>query len=905
MNFLQSLLFSLRKLLFFRSSASELIAELQFHIDMSIDKKMAEGMSREQAERDARKEFGSDLRIREDCRESWGTRLVDETVQDVRRAVRSLRRHPAYSVPVVLILAISLGVFGTFADILYQRILRPLPYPNADAIIEIARNHLMERYQDAYMPPTYTAFESLLEMEGAFNSIGQMMADGRFLDIDNQTEYLYVGLMTTGMWDVMQVLPQYGRAFSQYDVNEGNEKVAVVTYAFARQRFGNAETALGDSLLLSGQYYQIIGVLGKGDRFPAACDIYLPLSKSIDFRHGSSSEARGPILCRLNPGVTQEQLMARLPAVMEIIKEREERNRYFYESSGIHFKVRKFVDSFKVSYSKLSFPQLVWLLSILAFFLFLIACLNWISVFCTNLIRDMRNTGVCYALGAPKNRMFRSLWIGNFILNACALLLGIGLSAVFHDVVNHTSLFERNPLLNSGFGIRVMVMLVCLSSLMSVPFICHHLWNKKVQQYLHDRQTTTSVKSKSLFALSLVQISLGAILVLISMLLTLNIQRILKTDFGFEYENRIVASISIPDWKGKLSDDAKLHLLKQLKERILKNPHLESVSLSTDLPQANLMGKSSSLKFSAETFPSLQSNEMLEEDGQVLFRTNIVDSDFQHALGLHLLAGRWFEPTDALSGELEVVIEESAAKALFGDGSPIGFNWARKNNKGKIIDQYRIIGVVNDVSYDGNQFKRNFLGYRAYLFYAESHKNVSWPKDYCITCKSKNLDVSDFENLRKAIREVDSDLAVKMKSNVEAIRERYGSMVLMSRVSLVLSVMTALIAGYGFFSFLYYKTQLMKKEFAIRLALGARQWQLLLKYMVSQSISIGVGTGVGMAAVFWLMGDLGHHLTEVSRSEVAPYLAVSAGMLGLVLLSSLFPWFQMRKLELREILQGE
>ena len=903
MNYLHSFFFSIKKLFSPKKSTVELDEELQFHLDMSIEQKLAMGMTQEQAEKEARKEFGSDLRVREACRMSWGARIVDETVQDIRRATRRLWNRPAYSVPIVVILAVALGVCATFADILYQRAFRP--YPEADKVIEIGWSHPMPRFSHYYLSVSVAAFECLEEMTGVFESIGQCGSDGYFLKIGEETEFVHVAWMTTGTWNAIRLNPLYGRAFSQQDIDEGNIDVAVLTYRFAQKRFSAASDALGQDIQLNGKYFRVIGVLGKGIRFPVSSDICIPFRVDSSGRYGASNMSRGRVYGRLAEGVSMEQLQARLPSVMERVKEVDQYFQSYYKRYAIHFKARHYLDSFRVRYYKLGFFDLIYILTTLALFLFLIANMNWLSVLRTNMIRDMRNTGIHFALGAPKFRMFRSLCMENVLLMAVALLAGFLMSSVLHYVINQWRLFEHYPILQHACGYYVMTLLIVISLLLCFPLILHYLQTRNVQKYLQERQSTSSAGSKSLFTLSLAQTFFSTVLLLTSIFLALNITRILNADFGFRWENRLVAAVQIPTWRQQLSVDQKLQLLKSLKQRVSKIPGFETVSFSSNLPQGHVISQSHYFSTDSGKFPQIPEGITEDSGNRLRFSVNVADEDFKEAMGIQLLAGRWFQPSDALTEIIEVVIEKQVAEQLFGDQNPVGFQFVNENRNGELGKPFQIVGVVNDVMYGRSQLRVDLSSFNVYLYYAESDEYTSWPRDYCLVCKARDLNVNHFEDLRSAIQEVDSDLGLKMRFYRDDIKDSYDTILVLSRVALAMSVVTLVVTGYGFFSFLYYKTQLMTKEFAIRLALGGRRSRIIRRYMLKQSIPVLIGTLLGICALIGLMGVFAKLLSEVSRYEVFPYAIVVIGMIGFVGISSLFPLWQMRKLELRELLQNE
>ena len=901
MSFLHFFKFLFKKLFRSRESNEELDEEIRFHLGMSIDQKMAQGMAREEAEREARREFGSDLWVREACRMGWGTRFVDDTMQDVRMAMRRLWKRPAYSVPVIFILAIALGFCGTFSDILFQRVLHPLAYPNADEIIEISVSHPVEAFSEAFVPPSVWMCESVMELKDTFASIGFFSPRGAFLKQGNNSRFTYILTMSPGAWDVMGIGPQYGRAFSKNDIEAGDSNVVVVTYPFAVSHYGKPQHALGEQLRIDDKDFVIIGVMAEGVDLPRACEIAIPSNDTGLSDMEKYMELRF-VICRLLPGVTMAQLNAKLPVAMDWVKERHANSKGLIERFHVHFKTRPYLNAFRDSYAKLSFSDLLFTLVGLALFLYAIACLNWLTVFQTNLIRNHRVTGICFGLGAPRFRLVCGIGMENLIMLIAASMLGVFISVRLHHFANQLELFEISPLLNSREGILVILALMISGWVLSFPFILHHVGQKQTQRYLHERNSTTSLRSRSLYALSLIESGLEIVVILAAVFLSLNMYRILTTDFGFEYKNRAVAEIKIPPWEEGMSEAGKVDLLKRIKAKLGRVPELRSNTICATLPQSALRLSWISGSFNPNSFPQKGHTQERGNTESLFYRSNLVDPDFVEVMGVHLLQGRWFEESDAFTPELETVVDERFVEDWFGSENPIGFEFVEGGKKGK---HYRIIGVVNTLDYDSVQLNLDLNAYQCYQLYDESYTDFSLPQDYAVVCKADPSNAQSLLKLRKAIREVDSDLAGEVRFYRDDIRSKYGTMLLMSKVAAGLSVVTVLIAGYGFFSFLYYRTQLMQKEFAIRLAMGAREGRLLLHYMLRQSVSVGIGAAIGIVVVYFLMGQFGQHLTDVSRSDWQPYLYVALGMTGFVALSSLLPWFRMRKLELRELLVTE
>lgn len=881
---------------------------MRFHMEMSIEQKVTQGMDPVEATREAKKEFGSSLRMKEECRMSWGTRLVDETVQDVKRAARRLWKRPSYSVPVILILSIALGVCGVLSSIVSQRILHPMAYPDAHEIIELGMDHPSPEFRLRMTSTQFSIAEFYLESDDLFESIGFMNTEGRFIRHDQHTEFFYVCLMTPGMWEVMRLLPRYGRPFTQHDINEGRASLAVITYDYARKTFGTPEAAVGQSLRLNDELHEVIGVMGKGKYFPDNRPIAIPLTGLSELSNEEKTMKRVIVLSRLKDGVSLDQLTDRQTVILEQAKELHALTKRLVEHFDMHLRNGQRLELYRFSWEKLDFQQMLGIVSILALLLYFIACLNWLGVFRTHLIRHCRITGICFGLGAPRMRLLRSICMEVQLLFVVALIGSVLVALVLYDLVNRSTLFEYEPVLKDVGGFATMGILAVVGCAMSLPLIFRHLRISKIYQYLHERSSTTSVRSKGLFMLSVLQVFLGVVMVLVSGFLSLNIYRILTTDFGFSPKDRIVASLTLPDWNGNYTVERKLELISNVKQALERAPGFESVGLATDFPQCFLAFWTFGIRMEASDFPRAIERAVTRDD-QVRLSIKPVDEDYARTMGMKLLRGRWLEKADGQTPEVEVVIDEVAAKELFSGEDPIGHAWSEevRGRDGVKRDYfYRIVGVVETVDYNGNQLKVEYHNYQTFQMMEDlPHYMDQLPVFGLVGKLKEGRSVEAVEMIQKTVREIDPDVFVAIRFYEDAVRNQYRSMLQMSGVSIVLSLITVVIAGYGFISFLFYKTELMKKEFAIRLAMGARKSRMIRSYMVKQSIPVFVGTLLGIGVVACLIGQFENQLTDVSQFEVMPYALLIVGTVGFVGLSSLFPLWQMRKLEIRELLQGE
>lgn len=277
----------------------ELAAELRFHIEREAEKYVAMGVSREDALRRARLAFGGVERVKEASRDAHGTRFVETTAQDFRHALRALRRTPGFTTIVVLTLALGIGACTTIFGAVDAVLLRSLPFPALDRLMAIAV--ASERCPDCdnATPGHYLA---LRERTRAFASLAGYGSWSGALEGRELAEHVNGASVTPGFFSTLGVTPMIGRTFEADSASPLLAHEVVLSNTIWRTRFGGDPHILDSTITLSGAPYTVVGIMPREFVFPAAADLWLPLTFTVATANDLSGR-RLQVVGRLAPGV--------------------------------------------------------------------------------------------------------------------------------------------------------------------------------------------------------------------------------------------------------------------------------------------------------------------------------------------------------------------------------------------------------------------------------------------------------------------------------------------------------------------------------------------------------------------------------------------------------------------------
>ena len=853
-----------RALLRRRDVERELEEELRFHLDKAIEQNVARGMSHEEAVRAALFRFGRVENIKEECRDARGLRPLEEMWQDLRYGARKLLKSPGFSLVAVMTLALGIGANTAIFSVVNAVLLRPLPFERPEELVRVFGTNA--RRSSFSRPHSYLNFNDMRAQNQTFEALAAYGGATSALSGSDAPEQI-TGVISSG--DIFRVLgtrPLMGRLLEPGDERPGGSNVVVISHGLWQRRFGGDPQIVGRAIKLDGREREVVGVTPSDFSFEfvtGAADFWMP----IDPAEGPY-KSRGSIFLeaigRLKPGVS----VAQAGADMGVVASRLEQQ-YQDSNAGIGVRLAAAQEDLVGDLR----PTLLVLLGAVGFVL-LIACANVANLLLARAAGRHREIAVRSALGAWRGRIVRQLMTESLLLALAGGLLGL-LFALWGVKILSAFVPENVPRFGeTSVDLRVLGFTLAASVLTGFLFgIAPALQSSKfdLNEALKDggRGGTDGRGRRRVRSLLVVsEVALSLVLLVGAGLLMKSFFKLRNTDPGFDPSNTLTASLSLAsvryDTDEKIADFYRL-----LVERVRAMPGVESVGAVTPLP---LSENNYSFSFSVVGQPPLPPGQ-----GQSA-SARFVTPDYFRAQGVPLREGRVFTDADKAGAPGVIVVNEAFARRYLPGVRPLGqrLRLGLNNIEGEVV------GVVGDI-------RGARLATPAAPEYYVPEATVAFT-DMTLVVRAAGDPASLTPALREAVTEMDKDQPLYDVRTMDALvarsvaRQRF-SMTLIG----VFAVLAMLLAAVGIFSVMSFLVSQRTHEIGIRMALGARQRDILSMVVRQGVVLTLIGVCVGLAGAFALTRLMSGLLYEVSATDPVVYGGITALLAAVALLACYVP----------------
>jgi putative ABC transport system permease protein len=745
-------------------------------------------------------------------------------MQDVRYAIRQLRKSPGFTVVAVITLALGIGASTAVFSVVDQVLLHPLPYPDSDRIVKISQTFEGVSTDDA-SPANYLDWvsQNQLSQNQVFAEMAAARAWQGSLSAGDRPERVKGTMTTPSFFLLFGVNPILGRGLGASDAQPGNDHVVVLGYGLWQRYFAADPAVVGRSLRLSGEEYAVVGVMPPNFSPDEYGELWLPSPWGVpthplapdkdprQFRDRSYLE----VWARLKPGVTVQQASAELDTIgRRLEKEYPEAN----GKTGVSFLP---LHEYVVGDMR---PVLLVLLAAVVFVL-LIGCANVANLLLARATARGKEISIRTTLGASRRRLLRQLLTESVLL----ALLGGGLGLLL-AVVAVPSLLALSPpdirqfkqigINREVLAFSFLASLVCGVAFGLLPAL--QVSRSNPNQFLKEGERgSTPNRGRTRYALVIAEVGLSLVLLVGAGLLVKSFARLMDVNPGFDPDRLLTFNLGLPS----SADSARqLAFYQQVLERLQALPGVQAVGAVSRLP---LAGGNSSRSFNVPGH---------EKDYSADIRVST--PDYFRAMGIPLLKGRSFSEGDVGSSLNVAVINEALARAVFPGQDPIG-KTLTNFGPGTNYLTLQIIGVVGNVRHVGLD--------------AEPHAEIyqllgqaQWPSMF-VAIRSATSDVTSVTSAaQNVVWSVDKDVPL---ANIRTMRDLIANSVQRRRFSMLLLAMFAavamLLAATGLYGVMSYSVAQRTKEIGIRMALGARRPNVLV-LVVKQGMALvlmGIAAG--------------------------------------------------------------
>ena len=817
---------------------------------------------------------------------------LDDLGRDLRHAIRGLSRSAGFTATVMLILALGIGANTAMFSIVYGALLRPLPYPDADAIVSVGEpSSFLGSISGTFL--TNRSLPLLQENADSFDQIAAYQE----LRGERDGVTLRGASVSPALFPLLRARPYLGRLFLEEEARIGAPRIALLSHRAWTNHFAADPNIVGTSVDLGSNVHLVVGVLAEGFHFPTPeSDFWLPY---IVERPGASAAdggiaARSSVVVfraigRLWPGVSAEQAEAEARSILQ-----ENSGRLSRVFNGSDVRVVPLLEEMVGEYR----PALLILTAVTAISL-LVACMNAAGLLLARGAARRRMLAISAALGAGRGRLVRQLLTESVVLSLAGGLLGLVAAAVFLRAVpvlvpGDVARLDEVGINGAGFafaaGLSIVVGLLCGAGTAFQGSQLH------LVRTLNDA-TAQSAGSSGLLrahrvraALSTAQIALGVTLLIGAGLLVRSFVQLLTFDRGFDPTNVITVVVTNPIGMPQYEMGARKSELRashqQLHERLSDEvlarlqplADIEAVGVSRHVPFGRNMPSSSQLRPAGTPVPS-DPNEMVRTSLQ------IASPGFLETLRFRLIDGRTLGPQDGRDSQRVLVANETLARELFGQEPAVG----RQVTLG-VGQPWEIVGVVADIVYGGLDLtgEREAEAYFPLAQATEPMFGFRSGVEVSVRTASGSLAVVPF--LREAIMEANPQATIGEVTTMEA---RLLNSVAWPRVYAffvgALAALVLILAAVGVYGLLSYTVAQREREIGIRMALGAGGARIVRLVLGQGAVLVGAGTLVGVVAALAGSRTLESLLYGVDANDPLTFLLAPLVLVAVALVACWLP----------------
>ena len=886
MPFLRNIAAGLRSLFRKKRAERELDEELRGFMDMAAEENMKQGRNPKDARRAVRLERGSLESAKESVRSAAWESLLETYWQDVRYALRQLRRSPAFTAVAVLTLALGIGANTAIFSIVNAVLLRPLPYPDSDRLVRIFFNEPGVGLRDVRF--SKPELDDLQTRSGVFEDVSPIFEGSEDVSGAGQPERAEGVNGSFTYFSMLGVTPQVGRLFGPQDFVPGAATVVVMSDGLWRRAYGADPNVVGRTIRLDNDSFTIIGVLPRGFRHPGPTvsgDVELFSAfgfSSAPFpppKRGTRILVNG--IGRLKPGLTLGQAQARLTAMAAQL--RHDFPTDYPPQAQWTIEIQPLQETLVGNVR----PMLLVLLGAVILIVFIVS-LNIANLLLARASGRQQEMAVRVALGASRGRMVRQMLTESMLLSLIGGVAGIATAVGTLGFILRfvpSSVPRLNEVRIDWVVLAFALLISILTGLVFGLAPALHSAKGALSSAVREggRGSGYSTRTGRLRDVLIVsELAFAVILMVGAGLLLRTLRGLLQENPGFNPTQVVTANIELPN-PNESEGDPYLDIPhraafdRELLRRMKTIPGVELAAITSALPATNsnpnAVGGVANEGFAIEDRPVESSQHLSAERIRI-------SPDYFNVLRATLLRGRSFNEGDEDGKQLVAIIDESTAHKYWPTEDPLGrrVRFARDATK----PWTTIVGVVKDIKSDGLDI--DGIPHIYVPTYQDSTRRLS------VVLRTSLPAASLEPQIRHEIESIDPSLPVFGVSSMNDVLDRS----LASRrfsADLVggFAVLALLLASIGIYGLLAYMVGQRSREIGIRMALGARQGDILRMFLRKGVALAGLGIVAGLvfsASTASLMASL---LYGVRPHDPAVFLIVPLLLFAIAVLASYLP----------------
>jgi predicted permease len=797
--------------------------------------------------------------------------------QDIRFALRQLRKSPGFAVTAIVTLGLGIGVNAAMFSVIEQVILRPLPYGNQARMIAIGT-------ANSTGSVTFS-LPDLLDYQARSHSIERLAWYSMqlpFLGGTDNPQLTAQLVVSPDFFDVLGVRPRMGRSFTAADATPEHNHVLILGDEVWRTFYHADPSIIGRTVPINGDPYTVVGVMPPDIDFPmgAGQEIFSPLNDDDKNMQGRDDRALEPIGL-LRPGVSAPQATTELENI-----HRQLLHDYPKDEDSAPISVVSYHDSITVGTRPALFA-LDW--AVLA--VWLVACANVAGLMLTRNNARRREIAIRGALGAPRARITRQFLTESLLLALAGAAVGLAIAYAALRVLQHylasTVLYGQDIHVNAGVFL-FLLLASCISALIFGLAPAWHASNVPAQEGLREGSAAAGTSRRQALlrdGLVVGEITLTLALLIAAGLMMHTLLALRHTEMGFSSENVVTGSMFIPTkgvWWAK-ADDPKSAInsiqtfYDPLLEKLRSTPGVESAGLTTVRPLENNVSFIDSVK--------VRNHPQPDKAHQVQAQTRASTTGYFQTLGIRLLAGRFFGDNDTAATPVVLIVNQAFVRQVFGQENPLG-QQIEIGDEGQPRQWGTIVGVVEDShQHSAGEAPQPEMNLNLeQLTPADDFYPILAKFTTDVVVRSRMAPGIIEDAIRRDVHSMQPDIAIQdLEPMQQVVDDALGDQTLAARLLGIFGLAALLIAVAGIYGLLAYSVSQRTRELGIRLALGAQRGDVLWLILRHAVILLACGIAVGLLVAWAAAGIMRSFVYGAAAADAVTILLVVVvlGLCGL------------------------
>ncbi len=870
------------RLLKWRVSDRQIEEELQFHVEMEIERLRHAGVDPAEARRQALIALGGMDRWREEVRAARGTAWIEDTARDVRLALRGLLRSPGFAAAAIGAIALGVGATTAIYSVVDQVVLSPLAYPESDELVTVwMRNQRRGVEEDVTSWPDFVDWR-----EGAtmLDGLATVLPARRTVTGEGVPEEVIGAAVSRGFFEVMGHPLALGRAFRGDEVEGEVRNTVVLSYGLFSRRYGGDPSIIGRTIMLDDAPHEVLGVAKPGAGYPRDAELWTPQAFPPDRPLTMYPRFRlmFPVIGRLGEGVS----LSAAQAEMDVIATRLE-EAYPETNQGAGVTLEPLHETIV---GDVRTPLTVLLVAVAA--VLLIAVVNVANLLLARGTARAREMAARVALGAGRGRIVRQVLAESALLGglgglAGAMLASLGVASL---VASGPAELPRLDEVHPDWMILGVALAVAVGATVAFGLV-PALQAGRADPMTNLRKAAFGSSSTAIGRMRGAfiggQFALALVLLVGAGLFTRSFLNLRIVDPGFEPEGVLSVRLSFSRDRYP-AGEARQAFYRELFDRVLAVPGVESVGTISNLifSEVPRMGT-----------PTVESKpDQYGPDNEVPVVGDVVSPGFFSTVGLDIVAGRGLEETDGFEDLRVAVVNETFVRRFLAGLEPIGerFTWTFGGDG----YWYTIVGVVEDARRSGLA-----APVRPATFSALGQGTGS-QADMVVRTDGDPLSLAGA--VTDAIHAINADILVTdVRTLEEALADQLAQPKYVSSLLAVFALSALTLAAIGIFGLMAYVVGRRTREIGIRVALGAAQSKIVSDVLLEGMFHVGAGLAVGVVASLGLTRLIQSQLFALESTDPTTFTGASLVLLLVAALACALPALRAAKVDAMAALREE